>query len=174
MDMQSVPDVPQRETQTVLELATRFSAPESPVGDARFATAGTLLDTENTQSVLVALFHWLTTSLTVELVAYWNPRLRKSHLVCQTPPGERERLRRMVDGLMNGAVPRIRHWRQQQWNFHLWMGSPLESGERLLVVEREGQLSSEACNLLLQEAIAKFHPRLQQAGHENAFTAPVG
>ncbi|MBF0627506.1 MAG: hypothetical protein HQL91_04720 [Magnetococcales bacterium] len=119
-------------------------------------------------AVLEEIAEWLAQTLPVEMIAYWNPRLRKSHLLCLAPLNEREELTGVVRELVHGAVPRIRHWRQRQWFFHLWMGTPLDGWDRLLIVERSGKLSSEECNLLIQEAARTFRNALRHADH------PVG
>ncbi len=116
--------------------------------------------------VMEAISRWLNKTLSVELIAYWNPRLDKSHLVCNPLADDAQLLEKVVRQMINGAVPRIRHWRQQQWFFHLWMGSPLDSWDRLLIVETSGSLSSDELNSLIQEAIGKFHHELQTAIQE--------
>ncbi|MBF0273438.1 MAG: hypothetical protein HQL98_15420 [Magnetococcales bacterium] len=109
------------------------------------------------------LARWLTQTLPVEMVAYWNPRQRKSHLLCLAPKNACQELEGMVRGLMEGSVPRIRHWRQQHWFFHLWMGTPLDAWDRLLIVERSGSLTAEEYNLLIQEAVRAFRDSLHAA-----------
>ncbi|MBF0212249.1 MAG: hypothetical protein HQM00_01655 [Magnetococcales bacterium] len=158
MDMTSLPDVILREMPDPLREVERSVANESLLLSRGHGSAPS--DPEDLEAVLVSLSHWLVQTLPVELLAYWNPRQRKSHLLYLGPISDRQDLEGMVQGLVKGAVPRIRHWRQRQWFFHLWMGAPLDSWDRLLIVEKSGSLTSEECNLLIQEAARNFRNML--------------
>lgn len=114
-------------------------------------------------SVLEAIANWLTNSCSVILVAYWNPRLRKSHLVDHSLSGDQENLENVVRSVMDGSVSRLRHWRHQHWSFHLWGGPPLNARERLLIVEQGGSFTSDEYNTLIQETIKIFQHDLRQA-----------
>ncbi|MBF0613931.1 MAG: hypothetical protein HQL92_02095 [Magnetococcales bacterium] len=149
MDMTAFSD-----THTSLEVLTR-SEPAPPA----------TLTHPDLATLLYDLGLWLFQTMPVEAVAYWNPRLRKSHLHILTTSTERPTLEAAVHRLMQGTVPRIRHWRQQQWYFHLWMGTPLDGWDRLLIVEKSGQLSSDECNLLIQEAARTLRHGLRHISH---------
>lgn len=113
--------------------------------------------------VMEAIFHWLSKTLPVDLIVYWNPEQRKSHLMYNPLADDKAPLDAIVRRILGGGLPRVRHWRQQGWFFHLWMGAPLEPWDRLLIVEKQGSLSSEECNTLIQEAIKRFYPALRAA-----------
>ncbi|MEO5333107.1 MAG: hypothetical protein H7839_13890 [Magnetococcus sp. YQC-5] len=113
--------------------------------------------------VLEVIANWLTNSFPVILVAYWNPRLRKSHLVDHSLSGDQENLENVVRSIMDGSVPRLRHWRHQHWFFHLWGGPPLNAREYLLIVEQGGSCTSDEYNTLIQETIKTFQHDLRQA-----------
>ncbi|MBF0293714.1 MAG: hypothetical protein HQL96_00880 [Magnetococcales bacterium] len=149
--MISLSELPQRDAQSALELASRFAGSESRHQEAPCAPPWE-------EELADAIFQSLSATLPIAVVAYWNPRLRKSHLVSRVPLSEPDNLHRLVDGLIHGAVPRVRHWRQQEWFFHLWMGAPLETWDRLLVVESEGRLSAAEFNTLLQQEVGRFTP----------------
>ncbi|MBF0178781.1 MAG: hypothetical protein HQM03_02010 [Magnetococcales bacterium] len=154
--MISLPELPQRDAQSALELASRLAGSESRLNEAPLPPAWE-------EELADAIFRSLSSTLPVAVVAYWNPRLRKSHLVSSMPATEPGNPHHLVDGLIHGAVPRVRHWRQQEWFFHLWMGAPLETWDRLLVVESEGRLSAAEFNTLLQQEVGRFTPTRARA-----------
>ncbi|MBF0339803.1 MAG: hypothetical protein HQL95_02415 [Magnetococcales bacterium] len=163
MEMKSFPDLFLRETPDAWE-ESKFSA-AADIASASVATGEEIpfVKQGDLASVLEQLSLWLGQTMPVEMLAYWNPRQRKSHLLCLAPAQDRQDLEGVVHGLVAGAVPRVRHWRQRQWFFHLWMGAPLDGWDRLLIVEKSGDLSSEECNLLIQEAANTFQHALRGA-----------
>ncbi|MBF0427305.1 MAG: hypothetical protein HQL94_00145 [Magnetococcales bacterium] len=152
MDMKFFPDESRQETD---DAALFF--------DPNHLSADIDLDIDDLESVIKAISLWLDDTMPVELIAYWNPRQHKSHLVYKPSQDDKIILDEIVKQIIHGAAPRIRHWRQQQWFFHLWIGSPLDTWDRLLIVEKNGSLSSDECNNLLQAAITIFQDSLRNA-----------
>lgn len=103
---------------------------------------------------------WLGTIIPVEMVAYWNPQRKLNRLLCNAVDSDREALLRSANAIMTGPLPRIRHWRQRQWLFHLWLGPPLDRWDRLLIVERGTGMTVEASNTLMIAALKVLHPAM--------------
>ncbi|MEO5346290.1 MAG: hypothetical protein H7834_07930 [Magnetococcus sp. YQC-9] len=164
MDMTDLPDLLFREPPDNWDEA-ELLAPADPTHEPSLAAV--FLSTTspgNLAEVMEDLAAWLAPRIPVELLAYWNPRQRKSHLLAIAPGDGAERLATLVQGVIDGPLPRIRHWRRGEWFFHLWMGAPLDGWDRLLIVEKAGALAADTCNALIQDATQTFGPALHHAG----------
>ena len=105
------------------------------------------------EPTLESLSFWLSQTIPVKLVAYWNPRTRRSGLYCQNGEVTEPLLLEKSRAIMEGPLPRIRHWRQENWMFHLWMGLPLDKWDRILIVESGTGMTIEESNALMDKAL---------------------
>ncbi|MBF0370446.1 MAG: hypothetical protein HQL52_13415 [Magnetococcales bacterium] len=120
-------------------------------------------DQADPHRIIGALSKWLHGTISVELVAYWNPRRRKSYLICGDDTVDKSAILHTTWSVIDSPLPRIRHWRQRDWFFHLWMGAPLEQWDRILIIEKGLGLSVEESNLLMQETLKILHSPLKNA-----------
>ena len=117
------------------------------------------------EPTLESLTSWLANIIPVELVAYWNPR---NHLTCLHHGNKTENNQELLaksQAIIGGPLPRIRHWRQEKWLFHLWTGEPLDKWDRLMVVESGTGMTVEESNVLLEEALNVLQEPLKNAIH---------
>ncbi|MEG3639560.1 hypothetical protein [Magnetococcus sp. PR-3] len=119
---------------------------ELPMGDLY---QGLLKHTDLAKG-LHTLLAWLNSWMPVQMVAYWNPRLGPFLMACQESPPLSTALTQTVEQVMHGPDPRMRHWRHQELNYHLWGGTPLPTMGRLLLVEAHGDITIEDTNRLLK------------------------
>jgi hypothetical protein len=108
-----------------------------------------------------SLSTWLNTIISVKLVAYWNPRTTFSHLHCEEREENSEYLQQKSQAIINGPLPRIRHWRQENWLFHLWIGNPLDKWDRILIVESGQGMTVKDSNRLMEETLDILHKPLR-------------
>lgn len=113
--------------------------------------------------VIETFSRWLERFIQVEMVAYWNPRLHKSYMVCPQRDGDKSELLQAALNIIDSPLPPMRHWRQQNWIFHLWSGLPLDKWDRLLIVEHGGGLTVDEANYLMWESLQLLHQPLQRA-----------
>ncbi|MBF0622309.1 MAG: hypothetical protein HQL54_10335 [Magnetococcales bacterium] len=112
-----------------------------------------LLEDCSTLSALMEAFTlWMDQLVDVQLVTYWNPRLRRNAVVCNSPYQERNALLHTAWDMIEGPLPRVHFWKQQSWYFHLMSSKPLNRWDRLLLIERGNKLSMEAISQIMREA----------------------
>ncbi|MBF0416987.1 MAG: hypothetical protein HQL86_01905 [Magnetococcales bacterium] len=134
-----------------------------PVVEMLDSTVSSASSHDDLAVVMEDLAGWLSRQIAVEVIAYWNPRLGKSHLLSLAPSEENGALPELIRGVIDGPLPRIRHWRRRSWSFHLWIGPPLDGWDRLLIVEKGGALDADGCNVLIQDAARHFGAALHSA-----------
>ncbi|MBF0381238.1 MAG: hypothetical protein HQL69_09480 [Magnetococcales bacterium] len=115
------------------------------------------------QTTIESLSTWLNTVISVKLVAYWNPRTTLKHLCCEEREENSTTLKEKSRDIIDGPLPRIRHWRQENWLFHLWIGNPLDKWDRILVVESGEGMSIDESNKLMEETMNILHKPLKNA-----------
>ncbi|MBF0193863.1 MAG: hypothetical protein HQL71_04860 [Magnetococcales bacterium] len=115
------------------------------------------------QETLESLSNWLNTFISVKLVAYWNPRTTFSHLCCRDKEESSKYLREKSQAIIDGPLPRTRHWRQENWLFHLWIGNPLDKWDRILVVESGQGMTINDSNKLMEKTLDILHKPLKNA-----------
>ncbi|MEO5378287.1 MAG: hypothetical protein H7832_10985 [Magnetococcus sp. DMHC-6] len=103
---------------------------------------------------------WLGTIIRLEMIAYWN--LNQSHLEYNDQHPDLPILLEVTHAIIDGPLPRIRHWRQKEWLLHLWIDTPLDKGERMLIIEKGYHLPLEQMNPLLREMLKIFQSALKQ------------
>lgn len=163
MDMNNLPDLLFREQPDNWDETDTRIVNESVVETAESGALQSMAVQGDLAEVMEDLAVWLTKRITVEVIAYWNPRLGKSHLLSLAPSEENGALPELIRGVIDGPLPRIRHWRRGAWSFHLWMGPPLDGWDRLLIVEKGGALDADGCNTLIQDAARNFGTALRLA-----------
>ncbi|MBF0283846.1 MAG: hypothetical protein HQL51_05245 [Magnetococcales bacterium] len=109
---------------------------------------------------LPPLFSRVAEMLDVALIACWNPRQETRRILAAHPGRTPGALLRDVDSLMDSPLPRLRHWRQRDHLFHLWLGAPLDRWERLIVVENLPGRPVEETYALLKRVMREVYPGL--------------
>ncbi|MBF0453477.1 MAG: hypothetical protein HQL72_01515 [Magnetococcales bacterium] len=115
------------------------------------------------EPTISSLSSWLGDLIPLKLVAYWNPRNHVSYLRCENNEEESQDLLKRSHAIMEGPLPRIRHWRQENLLFHLWTGQPLDKWDRILVVESGVGMTAEESNRLMEEALGILQEPLRNA-----------
>lgn len=109
-----------------------------------------------------SLSSWLRDIIPVQLVAYWNPRRQLSYC-CEHGCHHHPDLIPVAQEIIEGPLPRMRHWRHNRRLFHLWMGTPLEKWDRILIIENDTGMSAGESNLLMDQALSVFAKPLRKA-----------
>ncbi|MBF0424647.1 MAG: hypothetical protein HQL66_02340 [Magnetococcales bacterium] len=120
-----------------------------------------LAEANGVASLLELLAGWLTQTMDVRAVAFWNVRTREHYITCPGHPRQGDPLLSLVHEVMDGPSPRLLHWRQCGHYFHIWTGTPMERWERLLIAEKENTLSAEEANAIMRQALTVLMPSLQ-------------
>ncbi len=113
---------------------------------ARIAESG-----DEPAAFMAAYYSWLQEKITVQLVAYWNPRTPTTCLHTENIDKNHLHLLEKTQSIIKGPLPRIRHWRQEDWLFHLWVGAPLGQWDRVLLEESLNILKHPMQKQLIRE-----------------------
>ncbi|MBF0186881.1 MAG: hypothetical protein HQL50_03045 [Magnetococcales bacterium] len=124
-----------------------------------------LADTETIGAIVEALTDWLEEVIPAALVVYWNPRQRLHYMAC-TGTCENSTLMHTAWDIIDGPLPRIRFWQQREWFFHLWMGSPLQTWDRFLIVESGNGPRLEDANHLMRVGLNTLQPHMRRVLEE--------
>ncbi|MBF0447179.1 MAG: hypothetical protein HQL67_03160 [Magnetococcales bacterium] len=120
------------------------------------------------ESTLTTFSIWMEKLIPIKLVAYWNPRNRHYGIKHANGGLIEPELLDMSQEIIKGPLPRISHWRQQNWLFHLWAGEPLDRWDRFLVVESGTGMTVRESNQLLEEALEILKEPLRNSPVQNA------
>ncbi|MBF0357400.1 MAG: hypothetical protein HQL70_02260 [Magnetococcales bacterium] len=115
------------------------------------------------QPTVEAISSWLNQIIPIKLVAYWNPRSGLRSLYCKSKDESCNDLLEKTQAIIDGPLPRIRHWRQQSWLFHLWTGEPLDKWDRILIVESGTGMTIDESNKLMEKTLKVIHEPLRYA-----------
>ncbi|OSM04366.1 hypothetical protein [Magnetofaba australis] len=119
-------------------------------------------------AIIDQLCLWLNRHIAIEMVGYWNPRRGAHVLACDKRNSPEEaQLADQVAEMMEGALPRMSHWRRDAWVFHLREGAPMDKFDRLVIVERGERLPVESANTLMREIMAVLSEPLERAWSES-------
>jgi hypothetical protein len=115
------------------------------------------------QPTVEAISSWLNNIIPIKLVAYWNPRSGLKNLYCKNNDEHTDDLLEKTNAIIDGPLPRMRHWRQQRWLFHLWIGKPLDKWDRILIVESGTGMTIDESNKLMDKTLKVIHEPLKYA-----------
>lgn len=114
---------------------------------------------EDSKELLEYFSIWLNDKIPHDLLAYWNPREERAHIITHARSTERKALLQAAREVMDAPLPRNSYWRKADLFYNIWPGFPVDKCDRLLLIESGERENFEKSTRLLENALrvlAKF------------------